>query len=236
LIKSVIFDWFNTLARYEPPRELVHSRALQEFGIEVEPVKLIKPLMSADKYYFEENTIVPVRKRSAAEQEKLLTSYEEIIMIEAGLKFAKELPAKVYRKGKELFGDTLEFVLFEDVLPVMKTLKQKKLTTGLLTNYAKDMAPLIKKLALDPYVDFVVTPYDAGADKPDPQIFRFALNKAGATADETIYIGDQYKVDIVGARNAGINKALMIDRYNLYPEIKDIPRIMSLKELNPYLT
>lgn len=235
MIKAVIFDWFNTLARYEPPREQVHSQALKEFDIEIEPVKLIKPLLSADKFFFDENTILPVRKRSVEEQEKLYSHYEEILMTEAGLKFAKGLPLKVYRKGKDIFGDTLDFVLFDDVLPVMKTLKQKKLTIGLLTNYAKDMTPLINKLSLDPYIEFVVTPYEAGSDKPDPQIFRFALKKAGVIADETIYIGDQYKVDILGAHNAGITIALMIDRYNLYPEIKDCPRISSLVELNNYL-
>jgi putative hydrolase of the HAD superfamily len=235
LLKSVIFDWFNTLARYEPPRELVHSKALQEFGIKVDPVKLIKPLLSADKYYFEENIAIPIRKRSAVEQEILLTRYEEILMVEAGLKFDTDLPLKVYRRGKELFGDTLDFVLFDEVIPVMKILRESKLTIGLLTNYAKDMSPLIHRLSLDTYIDFVVTPYNSGSDKPDPGIFRFALKQAGTTADETIYIGDQYKIDIVGARSAGITRVLMIDRYNLYPEITDCPRMKSLFELNSYL-
>jgi putative hydrolase of the HAD superfamily len=90
-------------------------------------------------------------------------------------------------------------------------------------------------LALDPYIDFVVTPYDAGADKPDPQIFRFALKKAGVIADKTIYIGDQYKVDIMGARGVGIT-ALLIDRYNIYTDTTDCPRINSLFELNKYLS
>jgi FMN phosphatase YigB (HAD superfamily) len=170
LLKSVIFDWFNTLARYEPPRELVHSKALQEFGIKVDPVKLIKPLLSADKYYFEENIAIPIRKRSAVEQEILLTRYEEILMVEAGLKFDTDLPLKVYRRGKELFGDTLDFVLFDEVIPVMKILRESKLTIGLLTNYAKDMSPLIHRLSLDTYIDFVVTPYNSGSDKPDPGI------------------------------------------------------------------
>ena len=235
MIKAVIFDWFNTLARYEPPRELVHSRALGEFGIELEPAKLIKPLTSADKYYFEENAMYPIRKRSAAEQEELLSHYEKIVMTEAGLKFAEGLPLKVYLKGKELFGDTMDFVLFDDVLPTMKTLREKKLTIGLLTNYAKDMWPLVTKLGIGSYIDFIVTPYEAGSDKPDPQIFYFALKQAKVTGDETIYIGDQYKVDIMGARNAAIKRALMIDRYNLYSEIKDCSRINNLVELNNYL-
>ena len=37
MIKAVFFDWFNTLARYEPPREQIHSEALREFGFEVPP-------------------------------------------------------------------------------------------------------------------------------------------------------------------------------------------------------
>lgn len=33
MIKAVFFDWFHTLARFEPPREELHRRAYQEVGI-----------------------------------------------------------------------------------------------------------------------------------------------------------------------------------------------------------
>ena len=85
-----------------------------------------------------------------------------------------------------------------------------------------------------PYLDFIVTPADAGADKPDPAIFRFALKKAGVGAEEAIFIGDQYKIDIVGAIAAGI-KPVLIDRYNVSDSIKVCPRIKSLRDLNKYL-
>ncbi len=235
MIKSVIFDWFNTLARYEPPRELVHSKALQEFGIKIDPVKLIKPLFAADKFYFDENMKLPIRKRTPDEQKKIMELYEETLMSEAGLKFSPDLPAKVYHRGKELFGDSLDFALFDEVLTVMMDLRQRKLIIGLLTNYAKDMIPLINKLGLSSYIDFVVTPYNAGSDKPDPGIFLYALQQAGVTAEETVYIGDQYIVDITGAWSAGIKKALMIDRYDLYPDIKDCSRLKSLTEIINYL-
>jgi len=234
LIKAVIFDWFNTLARYEPPREEVHSRALQVFGIGIDPVKLIVPLLTADKYFFDENILRPIRKRSAEEQDELYAHYEEIIMVEAGLKFDKELPYKVYQKGKELFGEILDFVLFDDVIETMKALKETGLTIGLLTNFARDMTPLIKKLGLATYIDFVVTPYDAGADKPDPRIFQTALMKAKVKSAEAIYIGDQYKVDIVGAQSVGIT-ALLIDRYNIYSEMATCPRIANLSGLKNFL-
>jgi putative hydrolase of the HAD superfamily len=96
------------------------------------------------------------------------------------------------------------------------------------------MAPLIRQLGLESYLNFITTPYDAGADKPDPKIFLVALDKAGIHADEAIYVGDQYKVDILGARSAGI-KAIMIDRYNLYTDSHDFPRIASLSEIENHL-
>ena len=234
MIKAIIFDWFNTLARYEPPREKVHSQALKEFGINIEPVKLIAPLLAADKVFFEQNITSPIRKRTAEEQDEFYAHYEEILMMEAGLKFNKDLPHKVFRKGREMFGDQLDFVLFDDVLPGLNALHNLRLTVGLVTNLAKDMAFLIHKLGLGKYLDFVITPYDAGVDKPDPKIFKAALGKAGVTSKEAIYIGDQYKVDILGALSAGI-QPMLIDRYGLYPDFKECPRITSLSEIPQYL-
>ena len=57
-----------------------------------------------------------------------------------------------------------------------------------------------------------------------------ALEKAGVEASEAVHVGDQYKIDAVGAMNAGI-KPIIIDRNDLYPEIKDCPRIRNLDEL-----
>jgi putative hydrolase of the HAD superfamily len=234
VIKSAIFDWFNTLAHYDPPREQVHAGALKEFGIIIDPVRLVNPLLTADSYFFDENIKKPIRTRNDAEQDRLYTRYEEIIMTEAGLKFEAGLPGKVFHKGKELFGDKLEFILFADVIPALKSLRERKLVIGLLTNFARDMVPLITRAGLAQYIDFVTTPYNAGADKPDPRIFYAALKQAAVTAEEAIYIGDQYKVDVVGAQSAGI-KPLLIDRYNLYPDFKECPRITTVFEVADYI-
>ncbi|GAF78092.1 unnamed protein product, partial [marine sediment metagenome] len=61
-----------------------------------------------------------------------------------------------------------------------------------------------------------------------------ALERAGVNASETIHVGDQYKLDVVGARGVGISP-ILIDRDNVYPEITDCPRIRSLTELPEHL-
>jgi len=233
LIKAIFFDWFNTLARYEPPREELHSQALKEFGIERSPEEILPGVLAADSYFFEENANSPVEKRKSKERAKVYAHYQQIVLAKAGIEADQELLAKVMKKIGELF-EGITFALFDDVLSTLKILKQQNFILGLLTNLAKDMNPVCRKLGLEPYLDFVVTSEEAGADKPNPLIFQVALRQAKVNASEAIHVGDQYKIDVVGARGVGINP-ILIDRYNLYPEFSDCPRICNLTELAGYL-
>jgi putative hydrolase of the HAD superfamily len=56
-----------------------------------------------------------------------------------------------------------------------------------------------------------VTSATVGARKPDPEIFRAALEAAGCGAGEALHVGDSGEEDIAGARAAGI-RAVLIDR------------------------
>jgi putative hydrolase of the HAD superfamily len=44
-----------------------------------------------------------------------------------------------------------------------------------------------------------------GIEKPDRRIFDLALDRLGLDADEVVYVGDSWEIDVVGARNAGIS-------------------------------
>jgi len=235
VIKAVCFDWFNTLARYEPPREELQSQALQEFGIRVSPQEIMPGLLVADRDFFDENAVSPVRKRSPEEQAKIYTRYQKTILSEAGVSVPGEpdMLVKIMKRAQQLSAK-MSFVLFNDVLSTLKTLKEQKLILGLLTNLDRDMNPICRGLGLEPYISFIVTSGEVGVDKPKPQIFLAALQRTGTNASETVHVGDQYKLDVVGARAVGI-KPILIDRYDLYPEVSDCPRIRSLTELTGYL-
>lgn len=236
MIKAIFFDWFNTLARYDPPREEVQSQALREFGINVAAQKVRQGLAAGDKYLFDENFITPVRKRSREEQVNLYLRQQEIILTEIGVDVTEQpdLAGKTLMRLRELFQG-LRFVLFEDVLPTLKALRKRKLILGLLTNLDRDMTPLCRELGLEPYLDFVVTSGEVDSDKPNAPIFLTALERAKVKATEAIHIGDQYKVDVTGARGVGITP-LLLDRYDLSPEVNDCPRLHSLSEVPKYLT
>ena len=235
MIKAVFFDWFNTLAHYEPPREELQSQALQEFGIHVSPQKISPGLLVADRDFFEENAVSPVRKRSPEEQAKVYTRYQKTILTEAGVDVSSEpdIFMKIMKRVQQL-SRGMSFALFDDVLSTLKTLKEQNLTLGLLTNLDRDMQPICRELGLEPYIDFVITSAEVGVDKPKPPIFLAALQQAGVNASEAVHVGDQYKLDVIGARGVGITP-ILIDRYDLYPEVTDCPRIQSLTKLTEYL-
>jgi len=232
LVKAVFLDWFNTLARFEPSRQELYGRAFKECGIELPPREIMRGILTADLYYFEENAKSPVEKRSPEEQAKVYIHYPQAILTEAGIEVSQELPLKIIKIVFQQFKG-VTFVLFDDVLSTLKTLKQQNFILGLLTNM-KEVNSICRRLGLEPYLDFVASSGEIGVDKPDPRFFLAALKQAALEPQEAVHVGDQYKIDIEGARRVGITP-ILIDRYDLYPEVSDCPRIHSLTEVAQYL-
>jgi len=72
-----------------------------------------------------------------------------------------------------------------------------------------------------------------GYEKPHPEIFRRALKSMNATPAESLYLGDMYSVDYLGATDAGM-QAMLMDVPGAYRG-KGVPRVESLTELQTVL-
>ncbi len=59
------------------------------------------------------------------------------------------------------------------------------------------------------YFEVVIDSQLVGFEKPDPRIFEAALRRMALSADEALYVGDIYEVDVVGARRAGMDVVLL---------------------------
>lgn len=66
-------------------------------------------------------------------------------------------------------------------------------------------------------LEFVVDSQIEGVEKPDPRIFRIALDRLGVAASRALYVGDIRSVDEAGARAAGMHFVL-VDPYGDYGE------------------
>lgn len=74
---------------------------------------------------------------------------------------------------------------------------------------------------------------NVGHEKPHPAIFAAALREMKADPADSLYVGDVYSVDYVGARNAGM-QALLFDVAGAYRE-RELPRVESLDALEAWL-
>ena len=68
-----------------------------------------------------------------------------------------------------------------------------------------------------------------GYEKPHPAIFEAALRGMDAAAEQSLYVGDMYSVDYLGATRAGM-QAVLFDVSGAYRE-SSLPRVESLEEL-----
>lgn len=99
--------------------------------------------------------------------------------------------------------------LFPDVLPALKSLRQRYKLIA-VTNGNADL----EKIGIADLFDGYVAARFVGAAKPAPKIFHAAVDEGGANPEQTLHIGDHPSMDVDGARAAGL-RAAWINRVSL---------------------
>lgn len=132
-------------------------------------------------------------------------------------RFLEILPTK-----KELFPHTREILTY---------LTQKGYTLHLITNgFENTQRSKIKNSGLDGFFTNMITSETSNSVKPKKEIFDYALQKAGATAEESIMLGDNLEADIAGAMNAGWD-CIFVNHERVDTELEPTYTIYHLKEL-----
>jgi putative hydrolase of the HAD superfamily len=117
----------------------------------------------------------------------------------------------------------------EAVPGVLAGLGEAGLRLVVVSNANGTLHQKFRRLGLDQYFACILDSCDEGVEKPDPRLFRIALERSGADASTTIHVGDLYEIDVVGARAAGI-RGVLLDEGGLYEGV-DCPRLRALTEL-----
>ena len=70
----------------------------------------------------------------------------------------------------------------------------------------------VAKLELMTWANHIVTSEEAGCEKPHPYMFDLGLRKLNLRSNEVCMVGDNYKKDILGAQQLGINSFWLTDK------------------------
>lgn len=147
----------------------------------------------------------------------------------SGVEVAEEHHERLVKALYDRFGDLDSYRLHPDALPTLERLRAKGITLGVISNFEGWLERLLDALDVGHFFEVTVISGIEGVEKPDPEIFRIALERAKVAPERAVYVGDNPLFDIEPARGAGMF-AVLIDRRDHYPD-SDAVRITSLEDL-----
>ncbi len=189
MIKAVIFDYDGTLADRCKASSFAFRNYLLEFVVEKDIDKVLLETMVQDLILWDEFG-AGVKKDTFARLKKYygydvdLTHFLHWWWDNVG-------------KYEPLFPNTLE---------TLKYLKEKGYKLAIITNgTVVGQNNKIDNAGIRDYFDEIIISHAVGLEKPDKEIYEYALNLLNVMADEAVFVGDSYHNDIYGAYKAGLN-------------------------------
>jgi putative hydrolase of the HAD superfamily len=103
---------------------------------------------------------------------------------------------------------------YPDAIPALDALRGRY-RLGAITNGNAD----ITLVGLDAHLDFALVAAEFGVAKPDPRIFHEACRRGGVAPHETLHVGDDPLLDVIGAKRAGLDAAWIERRGRRWDEV-----------------
>lgn len=129
------------------------------------------------------------------------------------------------------FEEPEAWTVYPDVQPLLQGLKARGIRAGLLSNWDYRLPPLLQRLGIPDLQPQVISCFE-GVAKPNPELYRRAVERVGIAPERILYVGDHLDLDLQPALAIGMD-AYLIDRDG---KLKDEPRaVPSLTTLLDHL-
>ncbi len=141
-----------------------------------------------------------------------------------------DMPDRLY----ETFSSSSSYRLYDDVRPTFDALEDAGYRVGLISNFDSWLQKMLVEMEIGHVFDTAVISGIEGIEKPDPAIYRLAVERAGVHPSRAVHIGDSPTMDMEPARAAGLTPVLL-DRAGRYPAAP-YDRLEDLKGLLPLVS
>jgi putative hydrolase of the HAD superfamily len=126
-------------------------------------------------------------------------------------------------------GYGLWYHAIDGTIQAITELSKAGIRMAVLSNSDGSVTESLTRAGFDGLFEMVLDSHDLGVSKPDPAIFRLALERMSVAPSRTWYVGDSIFHDVGGATTAGLARAILIDPLDLHDHYQD--RIRSVAEL-----
>ena len=193
-IRAVFFDLGGVIVRteYQSPRE----RLAERLGMEYEDL---------DRIVFDSET---GRQASIG----TITSLQHW---EAVMKRLKRPYEEMNAIRDEFFaGDIVDRQILDFLRSLRGTYK-----TGLISNAWSDLRDYLVREKMDDAFDHIIISAEVGVAKPEPKIFQVALDQAGTSPNEAVFV-DDFHLNIEGCEKVGIKGIHFKDAQSTLEQLK----------------
>lgn len=224
-ISDIFFDLDHTLWDFERNSALTYQRLFEEHDIGL-------PLQEFLGHYVPLNLQFWKKYREGRiTKEKL--RYERLKTVFDRMGFP--VPDPTIHTLSEAYIEHLSSYthLIPNCLEVLEYLKGRYRLHIITNGFEEVQFRKLRNSRIDGYFQEVVNSDRAGVKKPDPRIFRMALEATGIAPEQGVMIGDSLEADIKGAKSVGL-QAL---HFNIHqePDHQICPIIKDLREIKSYL-
>ncbi len=227
--KHIFFDLDRTLWDFETSSIEAFYKIYNHFGLERKGVESTEAFIKHYKYH---NDILWNQYREGKLAKEVLRGLRfEYTLQEFGIK-DKELAQKIGDYYVEI--SPLLVHLFPHAHEILAYLYPKYHLHVITNGFSEVQFTKLKSAELEKYFNEVITSEEAGVKKPDPQIFSFAFDRTKALAEESLMIGDDVEVDILGAKQMNMDQVLF-DPEKKTPQNGATYYINDLLELKEFL-
>lgn len=208
-IDAVLFDMGGTLVDYPVPSwPVIAGRCLEGvYGYLVRRERDLPPPAAAVPGPEEAHARRPTPAPDTALPHRIMLALRRMVRSLSG----RTLPRMAEACARPLVASAR---LFDDSLPVLRTLKDRGYRLGLVSNTPWGTPDYlwenqVQRFSLEPYFEVRLFSSVFGLRKPDARIFQAALDGLGVPAARAVFIGDNPEADILGAAGAGMRTVLI---------------------------
>jgi HAD superfamily hydrolase (TIGR01549 family) len=224
LIKAITFDFGDTLATGKLDAETYKKRLLNyihSLGYAVSEVSLKKAI---------DGMLVKLRKEREKNLEPMFEELYAGVLYKLGIATSEEILSHIYELYLQSFPSQV-IPGAEEALAALQGRYKLAVISNATSNFPRHT---LAKYDLNKFFHVVVVSRDIGIRKPDPRIFKYALEKLQVKPQHAIHVGNSMKSDVVGAKRTGM-KAVWIkgEEEQILEEpdyvinsITDLPRIL----------
>ena len=230
--KAIYFDLDGTLRHTVPLPSDVFAEKAHEFGLNFSEEKRLES-GRWEHYYWASSPELRTDSETYKKPETFWANYAKRRLEKLGASPAEieefAPPINAYLNNNYEGKDWVPPELY-NILPALRSAGFK---LGVLSNRRDTFMDKMRELELDSYFEFIMAAGEVGTWKPNPEAFAPMIKHFDVDPAESLYIGDNYYADVVGARAAGM-VPILYDPRGLFPDA-DCTRITSFEQLIPIL-